>query len=437
MSRHDDQTTEQVAAESAGSLDPVEIGPAGGLVHVEDDGLAASAATYRPLVVIDHGSGVHPGPLASLSLPREDCVAIAQRSMGAGAKVVSADPLVVHLEPQPVATVRVRAEWGSERVVVRDSVAATVLSLVSRRLLDIGASGTLHGGAVADGLGRAALLLARSGTGKSTLVAHLVGRGFDLVSDEQVVVDGATGKVHSFTRPVVAKVGGIEALPAGVLPAEAVAEQDDSPGPLLLSAASLGGGHRLVAEPVLVVILDRAEGNRLGWERLGFGAAMEALCVNNLDLSRDPVVVLEAFARLVENAAVVRLSYEHASEAAGAIEELLSEPGPPSGGPWVIEVDETEVDATSEPNLASAVGAVGDGAWSWGSTVRVWSCGELLAYEPHRAAVVSVNAAGADLLWDLAVLEPEISRPGQDLVVELVGLGFLRGPVTATGGEAR
>lgn len=69
--------------------------------------------------------------------------------------------------------------------------------------------------------------------------------------------------------------------------------------------------------------------------------------------------------------------------------------------------------------------------------MRVWSCGELLAYEPHRAAVVSVNAAGADLLWDLAVLEPEISRPGQDLVVELVGLGFLRGPVTATGGEAR
>ncbi|MBK6857927.1 MAG: hypothetical protein IPG97_15645 [Microthrixaceae bacterium] len=58
------------------------------------------------------------------------------------------------------------------------------------------------------------LVLAASGTGKSTLVSHLVGQGFDLVNDEQVVLDGVSGMVHSFTRPVVAKVGAW-ALPAG------------------------------------------------------------------------------------------------------------------------------------------------------------------------------------------------------------------------------
>ncbi|MBK6857928.1 MAG: hypothetical protein IPG97_15650 [Microthrixaceae bacterium] len=45
-------------------------------------------------------------------LPREGCVAIARRSMGDDVTVVDGDPLVVHLEPQPVATVRVRPEWG-------------------------------------------------------------------------------------------------------------------------------------------------------------------------------------------------------------------------------------------------------------------------------------------------------------------------------------
>ncbi|MBK6857942.1 MAG: hypothetical protein IPG97_15720 [Microthrixaceae bacterium] len=175
------------------------------------EGFPPARATYRRLVILDHGSGVVPAALAPLGLPREGCVAIARRSMGDDVTVVDGDPLVVHLEPQPVATVRVRPEWGGERVVAVESVAVTVLSLVSRRFLDMGPSGTLHGGAVADPLGRAVLVLAASGTGKSTLVSHLVGQGFDLVNDEQVVLDGVSGMVHSFTRPVVAKVGGLGA----------------------------------------------------------------------------------------------------------------------------------------------------------------------------------------------------------------------------------
>jgi hypothetical protein len=428
---HSDTTDAQSATPTA-PPGPVGIGPAGGIVHLESGGLSPARATYRRLVILDHGSGVVPAALAPLGLPREGCVAIARRSMGDDVTVVDGDPLVVHLEPQPVATVRVRPEWGGERVVAVESVAVTVLSLVSRRFLDMGPSGTLHGGAVADPLGRAVLVLAASGTGKSTLVSHLVGQGFDLVNDEQVVLDGVSGMVHSFTRPVVAKVGGLGALPAG-----AATGRVESPGPLLLCASDLGGGQRLVAEPAVVVILDRRLGNEVRWEQLGFGAAMEALCMNNLDLSRDPVSVLDAFARLVAKVPVVRLSYEHAAEAMEVIERLMADPPSPSGGRWVLEVEKTAVEVQPAPTTATLAEPSPDGPWSWGSTVRVWSCGELVAYQPEAGTVVSVNAAGAALLWDLTVGAVEMTGPGGELVSELAALGFIHQRPATIGDGAR
>ena len=69
--------------------------------------------------------------------------------------------------------------------------------------------------------------------------------------------------------------------------------------------------------------------------------------------------------------------------------------------------------------------------------MRVWSCGELVAYQPEAGTVVSVNAAGAALLWDLTVGAVEMTGPGGELVSELAALGFIHQRPATIGDGAR
>ena len=59
----------------------------------------------------------------------------------------------------------------------------------------------VHGGAVAHG-GRAIILPAPTGAGKSTLVAELVRRGAAYLSDEYALID-VDGRVHPYPRPLL------------------------------------------------------------------------------------------------------------------------------------------------------------------------------------------------------------------------------------------
>jgi hypothetical protein len=60
--------------------------------------------------------------------------------------------------------------------------------------------------------GRAALLPAPPGSGKSTLCAGLVSRGWRLLSDELTLVDLVTGAIHGMARPINLKNASIEVI---------------------------------------------------------------------------------------------------------------------------------------------------------------------------------------------------------------------------------
>lgn len=75
--------------------------------------------------------------------------------------------------------------------------------------------------AVVERAGRALVLPGPAGSGKSTLCAALVSRGWRLLSDELVLIEPASGEIVPLPRPIGLKNGGIEAIrrfaPAAVL----------------------------------------------------------------------------------------------------------------------------------------------------------------------------------------------------------------------------
>lgn len=66
--------------------------------------------------------------------------------------------------------------------------------------------------AVVEREGRAAILAAPPGSGKSTLCAGLVNRGWRLFSDELALIDTATGELVAFPRPICLKNTSIEVI---------------------------------------------------------------------------------------------------------------------------------------------------------------------------------------------------------------------------------
>ena len=69
----------------------------------------------------------------------------------------------------------------------------------------------IHAGAVEKG-GRVAILPAPPGSGKSTLTAGLIHRGWRLMSDEITMVDPGSGEIHALARPVSLKEGSIDVI---------------------------------------------------------------------------------------------------------------------------------------------------------------------------------------------------------------------------------
>jgi hypothetical protein len=65
----------------------------------------------------------------------------------------------------------------------------------------------IHAGAVVDQSGRAILLPADSGSGKTTVVTGLLKRGFRYLSDEAAALDPETFLIHPFAKPLSIKSG--------------------------------------------------------------------------------------------------------------------------------------------------------------------------------------------------------------------------------------
>jgi hypothetical protein len=71
----------------------------------------------------------------------------------------------------------------------------------------------VHAGAVTTPDGRAVVLPATGGSGKSTLVAALVRDGFGYLSDEAAAIDPVTGRIHPFAKALTLKEGSFGLFP--------------------------------------------------------------------------------------------------------------------------------------------------------------------------------------------------------------------------------
>lgn len=140
-----------------------------------------------------------------------------------------------------------------------------------------------HAAVVARG-DRALVMPGRPGSGKSTLCAGLVTRGWRLLSDEMVIVDLATGELHGLGRPVSLKNESIPAIRAFAPDAFVGAPCHDTLKGTVAHLRPPADSVRRMTQP--------ARPARIVFPRFAPGA----------DTVLEPVAQEEAFFRLVENA---------------------------------------------------------------------------------------------------------------------------------------
>ena len=179
--------------------------------------------------------------------------------------------------------------------------------------------------AVVEKAGRAAILAGPPGSGKSTLCAALLARGWRLFSDELALLDPARGWLLPLPRPVALKGASIELI-EGLLPrfrigrifapthkgtlvhlcppTEAVERQTEPalPGWIVFPAHAESADTRLVPLGKAAGFL-RLERNSFNYDRLGRSA-------------------FDALGRLIENADCYELPFAHAVEAAKLVDGL-------------------------------------------------------------------------------------------------------------------
>ena len=269
----------------------------------------------REVVIMDHGTGVA-APVAAMVLLEEAEVELLAPADDPSTEVL--DPLRIELLPtdrdDKVTLVDETRDPESRRLVLEhDWVADRLLKRFTHdRLAPTMPRPLVHGGAVSTPDGETALVLGPSGTGKSTLVAHLAQAGCELINDEQVSVHVEAGLLGGFTRPIDIKPGGIQHLPRveGLTPIRSGSDA-------MVTARQLGTRHRLTGTPVLMVLPERDDrGEGCECTTVHPAEALEVLCANNLDLAREPLVALEAFAWLAATFPMWVLRYSRAAVAA-------------------------------------------------------------------------------------------------------------------------
>lgn len=123
----------------------------------------------------------------------------------------------------------------------------------------------LHGAALARD-GRVLIVSAPSGFGKTTLAIHLLSRGFDLLTDDLVGIDRATGLVLPFPKTLGLRAGTRRTLPVDLLVrarAARVGRGRAPRGAWPVDAVAFAGRTAAPARPSVVVLM-RPVGARSG-----------------------------------------------------------------------------------------------------------------------------------------------------------------------------
>lgn len=205
-----------------------------------------------------------------------------------------------------------------ETTVTDDYIEAYVIWEVTRLVIeDVPPAVSVHAGAVAHG-GRGLLLAGPSHSGKSTLTAALVERGFGFLTDELAVLDldhdASIARVRPFWRPVGLRRGG---------PLDALIDVPGAGEEVLVPASAFGAlsGHVPLAAIVLPRHLPGEDGDPVLLEP---PVALTELVPQVPDMVGDRVPeVFAALAELVTWVPSYSLAVDDLSAAARRLTDLL------------------------------------------------------------------------------------------------------------------
>ena len=184
----------------------------------------------------------------------------------------------------------------------------------------------LHAGAV-ELDGRAVILPAMPGSGKSTLTAALAANGFRLLSDEFGVVRMGDGQLLPLLRPVALKNDSIEVIakfaPQATLGPRFPKTRKGTVAHMAPDAHAVDNRH-VPARPALIVFprYDPSVECLIEPERRSL--AFSRLSVNSFNYEMLGPAAFDAVARLIESCRVYRLAYRDLDRAIAAIRELLA-----------------------------------------------------------------------------------------------------------------
>ncbi len=184
----------------------------------------------------------------------------------------------------------------------------------------------LHAGVV-ELDGRAVILPAMPGSGKSTLTAALATRGFRLLSDEFGVVRFGDGRLLALLRPVALKNESIDVIakfaPQATIGPRFPKTRKGTVAHMAPDARAIGDRH-VPAKPALIVFprydpqvdcLVQPERRSLAFSRLS---------INSFNYEMLGPAAFDAVAGLIESCRAYRLVYSDMNRAIGAIRELLA-----------------------------------------------------------------------------------------------------------------
>lgn len=184
----------------------------------------------------------------------------------------------------------------------------------------------LHAAAVARGE-HALILPAPPGSGKSTLCAALVNRGWRLLSDELTLIDLASGTVHGLARPVNLKNDSIGIIrrfaPAAVFSAPAT---DTAKGTVALMKAPTASVDQATAGtlPKWIVLPRYTPGTSARLKTMPSGAAFLAIADNAMNYHVLGRKGFEAVGRLIDRCSRHSFEYSELDEAVACLDQLAS-----------------------------------------------------------------------------------------------------------------
>lgn len=172
--------------------------------------------------------------------------------------------------------------------------------------------------------GRAVILPAPSGAGKTTLVAGLLMEGVDYLSDEVAAIELETGLVHPYAKPLSVDRGSFEVL-AALAPRLAPMLHQWVVGQWHLPASAIGGGGVAGPSTPVAVVVPRYEPHR-ATELLPItrAHALRSLVASTFNIDALGAQGIAALAELTRRCVCYDLTVSNLAEAAGLLDELLT-----------------------------------------------------------------------------------------------------------------